>query len=230
MDSPPLLVLTRPRGRNAALARRLAAAGERTRILPLLRVTPLAVEPRAWPDESSLDLVVFVSRVTFDPHNAWVRMAIWDYGSAEMWRHPLFGIGLNDWARPSWLTSSVDNCWLVSGMRHGAVGLGLLLLALATGLWAVARAKLADPGEQRLRRAYLITMVALGFTLTTVHVWGGTSCFVFLLFGAGQWFCDRPQAAPEVGAAPPKPQEPLPREQKGASPYSRFAPRPGRGD
>lgn len=169
-------------------------------------------------------VTILINYITFDPNTAWTRIYIWEFGSAAMWGNPVFGIGLNDWARPYWLGPSVDNFWLVIGMRHGAFGLGLLLLALATGLWAVARARLADPGERRLRTAYLITMVALGFTLTTVHVWGGTSCFVFLLFGAGQWFCDRsgapPPDSPRAEASPPA-------GPRGATPYSRFAPRPG---
>lgn len=177
-------------------------------------------------------VTILINYITFDPSTAWTRILIWDFGSAEMWRHPVFGIGLNDWSRPYWLTGSVDNFWLLMGMRHGVVGLGLLVLGLVSGLWGVLRARLDDPEEQRLRTAYVITMVGLCFTLTTVHVWGGTSCLAFLLFGAGQWFRDRPPGvAPEarsaeaVAPAPRRPAaQPLPAGAR--SPHSHALPEP----
>ena len=37
--------------------------------------------------------------LVFDPGSYWYRMLIWDYGVASVLKHPLFGIGLNDWER-----------------------------------------------------------------------------------------------------------------------------------
>lgn len=135
-------------------------------------------------------VTILINYITFEPHNAWIRMIIWDYGSAEMWRHPIFGIGLNDWVRPVWLPPSIDNFWLVIGVRHGVLSLALLILAIVAGLWAVLNAKGLSDDVRQLRKGYVITLVALFFTLTTVHVWGGTSSLVMLLFGAGNWFRD----------------------------------------
>ena len=47
---------------------------------------------------------VFVTYLTFDVHSSYNRILIWDYGTAEVWRHPLFGIGFNEWERPSWMS------------------------------------------------------------------------------------------------------------------------------
>ena len=135
-------------------------------------------------------ITILINYITFDPQTAWTRVLIWEYGSAEMWRHSIFGIGLNDWLRPAWLPPSVDNFWLLIGMRHGALGLAFLILAIGAGLWAVLNAKGLSGDARHLRKGYVITLVALFFTLTTVHVWGGTSSLVMLLFGAGHWFRD----------------------------------------
>ena len=135
-------------------------------------------------------ITILINYITFEPQTAWTRVLIWEYGSAEMWRHSIFGIGLNDWLRPAWLPPSVDNFWLVIGMRHGALGLAFLILAIGVGLWDVLNAKGLSNDARHLRKGYVITLVALFFTLTTVHVWGGTSSFVMLLLGAGHWFRD----------------------------------------
>jgi hypothetical protein len=67
---------------------------------------------------------ILISTLTFNPLSAWVRVAIWDYGSAAVLENPIMGIGLEDWPRPFWVTSSVDNFWLLIGMRHGLPAIG----------------------------------------------------------------------------------------------------------
>ena len=148
-------------------------------------------------------ITILINYITFDPQTAWIRIIIWEFGSAEMWRHPIFGIGLNDWVRPTWLPPSVDNFWLVIGMRHGALGLALLILAIAAGFGGVLNARGLSDDERQLRKGYVITLVALFFTLTTVHVWGGTSSLVMLLLGAGHWFRDAVAEAGQPENLPP---------------------------
>ena len=150
-------------------------------------------------------ITILINYITFDANTAWTRILIWEFGSAEMWRHPLFGIGLNDWIRPQWLTGSVDNFWLLIGMRHGALGLALLIAAIVSGLWALLTAKGLSDDERQLRSGYVITFAALCFTLATVHIWGGTSSLVMLLLGAAHWFRDshRPQAPREGASSAP---------------------------
>lgn len=164
-------------------------------------------------------ITILINYISFNPATAWTRVNIWLYGSAEMWRHPIFGIGLNDWQRPNWLTGSVDNFWLLNGMRHGALGLFFLLAAVVTGLWAVMHAKGLAGEAAKLRLAYVLSLLALYFTLCTVHVWGGTGSFAMMLIGAGMWFCDaRNDRDADVGAAEPDPAPDAPRTR-----YSRFS-------
>ena len=150
-------------------------------------------------------VTILINYITFDANTAWTRILIWDFGSAEMWRHPVFGIGLNDWIRPQWLTGSVDNFWLLIGMHHGVLGLALLMAAIVSGLWALLTAKGLSDDEKQLRSGYVITFAALCFTLATVHIWGGTSSLVMLLLGAAHWFRDshRPQALREGAISAP---------------------------
>ncbi|OWT54444.1 uroporphyrinogen-III synthase [Candidimonas nitroreducens] len=57
----PFVVLTRPAGRNEALAQRLARAGLDALALPALEVAPLPEPAAGWPVPEDYDLAVFVS-------------------------------------------------------------------------------------------------------------------------------------------------------------------------
>jgi uroporphyrinogen-III synthase len=58
---PRIAILTRPAGRNEALAGRLQGAGWQPCILPALEIHPVTVVSEALPRPSDFDLVVFVS-------------------------------------------------------------------------------------------------------------------------------------------------------------------------
>ena len=47
---------------------------------------------------SVLDLVI--QNLTLMPESGEYRTYTWMYGTAEVARHPVFGIGLRDWVRP----------------------------------------------------------------------------------------------------------------------------------
>ena len=133
-------------------------------------------------------VTIILSTLTFNPLSAWVRVSIWDYGSAAVLANPIMGIGLGDWPRPFWLTSSVDNFWLLIGMRHGIPAIALLLGAIVCHLVAILRTKHLSPTVARYRTGYVLALLCLYFTLCTVHIWGGMSSFTFFYIGAGLWF------------------------------------------
>jgi len=60
-ESPRIAVLTRPAGRNEALAARLRDAGWSTCILPALEIEALPADAGALPRPAAYDMVVFVS-------------------------------------------------------------------------------------------------------------------------------------------------------------------------
>ena len=133
---------------------------------------------------------VFMTYATFSAHNAYWRGIIFEWGMINVWKSPIFGIGLNDWVRPFFMrSSSIDNFWLLNAVRSGFPGFGLLILGYLPGLWWVGRRKF-DEGSRLwlLRRAWVFTFAGLTLTLCTVAVWTAIYSFVFFLFGAGMWF------------------------------------------
>lgn len=173
----------------------------------------------------SSPLLYMISRLTFSSGTAWNRVLIWEYGSAAVLQHPIFGNGFHDWARPDWVGASVDNYWLLITMRYGLVGFALHAAAFLLIFWKVARADLSGAPviEGRCRSAYLISLAGVSTAIATVFIWSASySMFMFLL-GSGVWIitqAPRPAATREAPAeAPPPGRDRAPR-------YTRF-PRSG---
>jgi len=153
-------------------------------------------------------LSVFMSYATFSAHNAYWRSIIFEWGMKNIWAHPIFGIGLNDWVRPWYMRSgSMDNFWLVMGVRYGIPGFLLLAAGYAWAVFGLMRRNFNDdPVLSRFRRAWMFTFLGLSFTMTTVHIWTSIYSFVFFMFGAGMWMLQAGQVA-----------EPSPAEKRAAS-------------
>ncbi len=128
---------------------------------------------------------VFMSYATFSAHNAFWRGLIFEWGMVNVWNNPIFGIGFNDWERPSFMVSgSVDNYWLATAMKYGLP----TLLLLVAGVWiACRRAMFMDATPSPLRLAWMLTMVSIILALCTVHVWTAIHAYLFFLLGAGQF-------------------------------------------
>ena len=41
-----------------------------------------------------------IDNLSYESETGWARVEIFDYGSAEVMRHPFFGIGFAEWIRP----------------------------------------------------------------------------------------------------------------------------------
>lgn len=136
---------------------------------------------------SSNPLTYIIANATFSAETAWARVNIFEFGSAEVQRHPLLGMGnFTDWQRPFWLPESIDNYWLFTAMRFGYPGLilnalsSLLILRLCWRLDFSARPDLAD-----VRNTYVFTIVALSLALGTVHIWGEVFVLYNFIIGMG---------------------------------------------
>lgn len=140
---------------------------------------------------------VFMSYATFSAHNAYWRSIIFEWGIANILgsaekgipASPVLGIGMGDWIRPIWMHSgSVDNFWLVVGLRYGVPGFLLIALGYLLVLGRViARDFTADPVLSQIRLAWVFTFLGMTFTLCTVHVWSTIYSFTFFIFGTGVW-------------------------------------------
>ncbi len=133
---------------------------------------------------------LLVSYASFNTSSAYNRIRIWQYGTAEVYRHPIFGIGLNDWQRPEWMVASVDNFWLYIAMRYGLPGF-LLIAACFVGLTVmVVRRSFVQRDLSMYRRGWVFCMLAIIIAGGTVHFFGTALPQVMLLLGAGAWMID----------------------------------------
>ena len=134
---------------------------------------------------------VFISYMTFSAHSAYNRILIWEYGTQEVGRHPLFGIGFSDWQRPEWMhSSSMDNFWLVTAVRYGLPALIMLLGAVLLTMRHLGGLKRVDAGLARHRAAWIISIAGIAIAGVTVHFWNSLFGLFMFLLGTGTWMID----------------------------------------
>lgn len=134
---------------------------------------------------------VFVSYLTFNVGSAYNRILIWTYGSAEVARHPFFGIGYEDWIRPSWMHGgSVDMFWLLIALRYGIPA--SLMLAAGSIILMISAGKnhLVDIKTRQIRSGLIIGLIAVFVSIWSVHLWKATFCWMMLLIGCLGWLTE----------------------------------------
>jgi hypothetical protein len=141
---------------------------------------------------------VFISYFTFSPHSAYNRTLIWDYGTAEVARHPVFGIGLGDWIRAPWMSDSMDNFWLLTAVRYGLPALIFLVGAIV--LIAIQQARTVGGNRElnRYRMGWLVIIIGLSVSGITVHFWNAMFAYFFFLMGTGVWMTGRVRRMPNA--------------------------------
>jgi hypothetical protein len=144
---------------------------------------------------------VFVTYFTFSTQSAYNRILLFDYGTAEVMRHPILGIGLGDWTRPVWMSDSMDNFWLLIAMRYGLPAWAMLV-GLVLGL-VVTAARRQDLPEawKRARHAWAFTLFGIAVAAATVHLWNALFVLFLFLIGAGAWLVDAPLPERRKGIA-----------------------------
>lgn len=153
-------------------------------------------------------VALLISYLSFSGQTAYMRLHIFDYGSAEALRHPWLGIGYGDWLRPSWMPPSVDNFWLLTAMRYGmpaSFGIIAVMVYMALRIGGMAATiPIRDAG-----RAWGFTLAGFALVGCTVHFWNATFVLFFFFLGSGNWIfsqkkmgCDSPRLrrAPRISA------------------------------
>lgn len=130
---------------------------------------------------------VFVTYLTFSVDSAYGRILIWNFGTDEVARHPIFGIGLNDWVRPDWMSSSMDNFWLAIAVFYGLPGFLLFVTAILLIMRGVGRAKFDNDQSNACRKAILVSLGGLFIAGCTVYYWNAIYCWYVFLVGSGMW-------------------------------------------
>ncbi|WP_290703273.1 hypothetical protein [Amphritea sp.] len=131
-------------------------------------------------------LKVMLHYLTFSAHTAYWRILIFEYGIQNAISNPFFGIGYNDWVRPSWMLSgSMDNFWLVNMVRYGFPSFILYAGSVLSILVSLFRLKVEDPDLLKLRRGWLAGMAGLIVSASTVHLWNNAYVFFNMYLGLG---------------------------------------------
>ncbi len=133
-------------------------------------------------------LRVAISYLTFNPSTAYGRIVIWQYGSAEVIRHPWIGIGLNDWIRAEWLlSSSMDNFWLLTSMRYGLPAFCFLAGGVLSICYSLIKTTTLSPTQATIRLGWLLSLIGYCLAGCTVHFWNTLLVFFCFFIGSGVW-------------------------------------------
>lgn len=164
-------------------------------------------------------LVIMSRFVAFDPATAWNRYLIWQYGTAYVGRHQLFGGGVSfQWERLPWMPASIDNHWLLIAMRWGIPGIALLLGMYFYILVRLLRTNLEhDPAAAAIRKALAFIFIGLFLQMGTVLVWQVAYSLILVMLGGAVWVFNEPdKIAPQpVGEGG---NEPAPRNRRNSGP------------
>lgn len=149
-------------------------------------------------DRSGLKALLWY--LTFDRHTASYRIAIWEYAGDNIDAKPMFGVGMEHWVRPDWMAESVDSFWLVTALSFGLPATYFLAIAVLNMAWRVGRTSQTDEHSDRLRLAWVFTMMGMCLVAFTVHFWNNLFVTFFFVLGAGSWLLQEKGIASEEGA------------------------------
>jgi hypothetical protein len=134
--------------------------------------------------------LVFISYLTFNADNSYIRVHIWNYGMQSVMQHPIIGIGFNEWERPEWLGGSMDNFWLVQAVRYGIPGFLLIAAGVLSVCFGLGRLRNLSFQVAQCRKALIITLCGLAFASCTVHLWNAPYVLFTFLLGSGMWMLE----------------------------------------
>ncbi|MEM9359014.1 MAG: O-antigen ligase family protein [Pseudomonadota bacterium] len=146
---------------------------------------------------------VLVSYATLRTASAFNRIHIWNWGTASVENNPVFGIGLNEWERAPWMSSSMDNFWLLTAVRYGLPALICLALAIFTLCCQLSRASNLSNQDQAYRRGWAISVTAVIIAGCTVHFWNSLYCLFFVILGSSAWINHAHRAVPRNSVTKP---------------------------
>ena len=176
-----------------------------------------------------------VTELAMNQAGAETRLDQIQYGLKEVWRQPVFGIGLNIAKLPFWRSDIFDNFWLHTAVRFGIPAFLFIAGAFALHFLYVTLRADEQPGGGTLRIGYAIPFVTLVLLIGSIAVWGSVVVFIMAYLGAGAWFYNgRPgRGGPAAAVGRPsrrrggRPRRPPLPPGEPAGPAR--APRPGRG-
>ncbi len=163
-------------------------------------------------------LYAISERLAFNSATAYGRKLIFDVGTDQIARTPIFGFGLRLLPLPRYMTGSVDNFWLLLAVTHGVPAFLACFSAFIYSMIYCGRSGFERGSDlYNIRVAWTVTLVGLTLSLSTVALWAELQTMTFLMLGAGQFlFFADPSRTPVTVAPEPDP------AQGSRTPYSRF--------
>jgi hypothetical protein len=135
-------------------------------------------------------IALAISYASFSGQTAYFRLLIFDYGSAEVMNNFMLGIGFNEWNRPSWMPSSVDNFWLLTAMRYGLPCLIAMIAAIVYLVIKTAKRKSDSLPMKNAAKAWAVGLAGLMIVGCTVTFWNSLFVLFFYSLGSGCWFLE----------------------------------------
>ena len=137
---------------------------------------------------------ILISHMTFNANTGYYRLLQWKYTMDDIADHPLFGIGLNDWTRPSNLNNSIDSFWLLMTLQHGVIASFLLLFLCLYAVFNVLnRLHKHHPATQWMVRSWILAFMSLILIGFTVDYFGKIQPLFFFVLGSIGWAKNAPK-------------------------------------
>ena len=164
-----------------------------------------------------------IRNLTFSPATGYYRIAIWSNAGADVMNHPIFGIGLREYQRPSWMVAtSVDAHWLLITLRHGfPLGMAVLVAMVSSAAMSLRGAWSPYGLDQRAGFAIGFSLFAIMVMGLAVYLWEGMGIWMTVLTGIGVSFGQQMKRAAKADGS-----RPTASPARSAAFAPRFRPRP----
>jgi hypothetical protein len=123
-------------------------------------------------------------RYTLDPQTGYYRQLIWEYGMRSIELHPWFGIGFTDYERLPWMITSIDNHWLLLGVRHGHIAPICVFMSCLVSILGLAKSCAGfGKRESVLAKAIIFSLTGLLISAFTTSFFGGLHTWFYMIVG-----------------------------------------------
>lgn len=189
-------------------------------------------------------LYAIAVRLAFNSSTAAIRRTLWEYGTAQVGRSPILGVGHNYWNHPPWMSGSIDNYWLQLAILYGVPASFAMIGVYFSIMLRAGRGKLVHGTDAYYARvAVTFLLVTTFLILATVTIWNEVLGMVMFILGssvfllqplAGEAPAEKPDpraarqagrrsaAPPDGGAPPPRGAAPARGGRNAAPVYTRF--------
>lgn len=124
---------------------------------------------------------VLIQISSLNPETAYTRYLQWQFASIDIFNHPIFGIGFNEWTRPFWLSSSVDSYWLLTVLQNGfpaLLALSIFFILSLKQYWNEFNAT-----SDKLFFCFFVSICAFTLAAFTVDYFDRAQLMLFLTMG-----------------------------------------------